>query len=213
MSSRRYFPPTVDRQVEDLLQGERPLRILDVGCGSRSPLERLRGPDVEIHGLDISEKVVEAAKASGSFDGYYVGDFCTVDLPSFDVISMFDFIEHLEKDDAFDVLRRAERLASKFVIVMTPTGFVPQGPEHGNEFQRHRSGWFVEDFVGRGYDVEGVMRVRPLYGYGALPRVNVRGYEHLNAMLFQLLRVRRRPAWAFHMLAVKDVRGVVARLP
>lgn len=207
----KLFPPAIHEQVDVLLRRERPLTVLDVGCGLSSPLEPLRSRDFRLVGLDVSERVVSAARRAGTFDDYRCGDFRSTDIGTFDAVAMFDFIEHFEKDEAFAVLRRAEEIATKFVIVMTPTGFVPQGPEYGNEFQRHRSGWFAEDFIGRGYTVEGARNVRFLHGYGAERRVDFRGFRYADAALFQLLQARRKPHRAFHMIAVKDLRGVPAR--
>ena len=52
---------------------------------------------------------------------------------------------------------------------------MPQGPEFGNEFQRHHSGWFIHEFEGRGYTVHGTTGTRYLRGYMAEPRWNFPG--------------------------------------
>lgn len=74
---------------------------------------------------------------------------------SIDSIFMIDIIEHIEKDDGFELLKQSERIAKNQIIVMTPLGFYPQmhiegrkdrwGMD-GGEFQKHRSGWKIEDF-------------------------------------------------------------------
>lgn len=75
---------------------------------------------------------------------------------SVDTVFALDFIEHLEKEDGLRMLREAERVARRQVVVYTPHGFFPQSyddPEKhdrwgmdGGYWQTHRSGWEIEDF-------------------------------------------------------------------
>lgn len=77
----------------------------------------------------------------------------------FDAVLALDIIEHLPKDEGFELIAEAERVASKFVLFFTPLGFVSQHCEgtdswglHGCEWQEHRSGWMPEDFPGYEFD-------------------------------------------------------------
>jgi len=77
---------------------------------------------------------------------------------SLDSVTLIDVIEHFEKEIAFNVLHQVEEIAAKKVIVFTPRGFFQQlGVDHyglgGESYQRHRSGWEVEDFQNLGYNV------------------------------------------------------------
>lgn len=75
---------------------------------------------------------------------------------SVDTVFALDFIEHLEKEDGMRMLREAERVARRQIVVYTPHGFFPQSyddPEKpdrwgmdGGYWQTHRSGWMPEDF-------------------------------------------------------------------
>lgn len=75
---------------------------------------------------------------------------------SVDTVFALDFIEHLEKEDGLRMLREAERVARRQIVVYTPHGFFPQtydDPEKpdrwgmdGGYWQTHRSGWEMEDF-------------------------------------------------------------------
>ena len=117
----------------------------------------------------------------------------------------------MTKAKGLELLDRVERLSAKFILLETPHGFVPQGPEFGNEFQRHHSGWFIHEFEGRGYTVHGTTGTRYLRGYMAGPRCNFPGCLLLDEALTLLLRINRKPKHAFNLVAVKDVRGVPAR--
>jgi hypothetical protein len=69
-----------------------------------------------------------------------------------------DTLEHFHKNEALELLRQAEQIAVKRVIVFTPRGFFPQdGYDHfhlnGEVYQSHRSGWEPEEFLEKGYQV------------------------------------------------------------
>ena len=127
-------------------------------------------------------------------------------------LTLFDVIEHFPKRQGFELLERCERLTCKYIVVFTPNGFVEQGPEHGNEFQRHLSGWFIHDFEGLGYAVRGAIGAKVFRGYNGLVRYHFPGAAFCDVLLAWLLRIERKPRRAFSLIAIKDVRGVPARL-
>ncbi|MBC8243706.1 MAG: class I SAM-dependent methyltransferase [Verrucomicrobia bacterium] len=184
---------------------------LDIGCGTRSPLSPFR-PGVQTTGLDAHADAVNLARARGVHDRYIHADILTDDLDEqFDLVTLFGLIEHLPKAKGVELLDRVEQFSAKYILIETPNGFVPQGPEFGNAFQRHRSGWFIHEFEGRGYTVHGTTGTRHLRGYMAGPRCNFPGCLLLDELLTLLLRINRNPRHAFNLVAVKDVRGVPAR--
>ncbi|QEZ67481.1 class I SAM-dependent methyltransferase [Paraclostridium bifermentans] len=73
---------------------------------------------------------------------------------SVDTILIIDVIEHLEKEEALDLLSKTLDIASEQVVIFTPLGFFeqdhPDGIDawglHGGKWQTHRSGWYPEDF-------------------------------------------------------------------
>jgi hypothetical protein len=72
-----------------------------------------------------------------------------------DSIVALDVIEHMEKQEGVEFLRKAVEKA-KQVIVFTPFGFLPQEETgssdawgmNGQKWQRHRSGWLPSEFEG-----------------------------------------------------------------
>ena len=77
---------------------------------------------------------------------------------SFDVVQCGEMIEHMTKEDGLRLLPVLEEVARKFVIITTPEGFTDQDPEkfpdepwRDNPYQKHLSGFSVEDFTERGY--------------------------------------------------------------
>lgn len=72
---------------------------------------------------------------------------------SVDTICMLDLIEHLEKTDGEILLKEAERIAKKQIIIYTPLGYMSNHTEekdawglNGAHFQEHLSGWEPQDF-------------------------------------------------------------------
>jgi hypothetical protein len=193
---------------------------LDIGCGPTSALSRFR-PHVRTFGVDASAEAVAAAQAAGAHDRYLVADILKLSsgelleqagVERFDVVTLFDVIEHVPKRLGWELLERCEALTGKFVVLQTPCGFVEQGPEFGNEYQRHLSGWFVQDLEGLGYTVKGTSGCRWFHGYAGAYRPAWPGMKYLDVLAGHLLRTYHRPQRAFNLLAYKDVRGVPARL-
>ena len=151
--------------------------------------------------------------ANAAFHDHYIqANILEDDIDEqFDLVTLYGLIEHLPKSDGLRLLDRVEKLSCKYILLETPHGFVPQGPEFGNEFQRHHSGWFIQEFEGRGYTVHGTTGTRHLRGYMAGPKYNFPGCLLCDELLTLLLRINRKPKHAFNLVAIKDVRGVPAR--
>ena len=212
--------PTTEGRVAQLTARDECRRVLDVGCGARTPLGSQRRPGVESVGLDISEDALERARAAGLHDRYIEGDILATPVDQlleraggpFDVVIASHVIEHLPKAAGHDLLVRCEQLTDKFIVIETPNGFLEQGPEYGNPHQRHLSGWFAHEFEGYGYRVFGTGGTKYMRGYAGHPKRPFTGWYSTDLLLSALLGIANRPRHAFALVAVKDVRGVPARL-
>ena len=139
--------------VVSLIRRLNPDTVLDVGAGFgkwgfllREYLEVWQG---RLH-PDDWEKAIDAAEI---FEGYRAlpwypviyrhvyGDVRKVDLGRYDLVLWGDVIEHLSKAEGQSLLRKCRAW-----IVTTPNGGTDQGASFGNEAERHRSRWGVEDF-------------------------------------------------------------------
>lgn len=212
--------PTAFRYTKKIIESAECNWTLDVGCGGYSHLSQFR-PRITTVGIDAFPQAIEEARANNAHDHYIVTDISTEnpdDLLSacggrkFDLITLYDVIEHLPKKRGYELLERCEQLTDKYVLLQTPNGFLEQGPEHGNEYQRHLSGWFPHEFEGLGYKVYGSTGTKYLRGYAAGPKYDFLGWMTCDILLAGLLRIASHPRHAFNLVAIKDVRGVPARL-
>ena len=211
--------PTAYDYTKRIVERPECVRTLDVGCGGYSPLSQFR-PQITSVGLDAFPQAIEESRANNSHDEYILADVLKENLDDllancggqkFDLVTMFDVIEHLPKRRGYELLEKCEQLSSKYVLLQTPNGFLEQGPEHGNEHQRHLSGWFQQDFEGLGYEVYGTTGTKYLRGYAAGPKYDFPGWKSCDVLLARLLRTHKHPRRAFNLIAIKDVRGVPAR--
>jgi hypothetical protein len=212
--------PTALDYTKGIVNKPECISTLDVGCGEFSPLSSFR-PRITTVGIDAFPEAIERSRARGTHDHYIVADIIKDDLDEvlarfdgrkFDLVTLYDVIEHLPKKLGFELLEKCERLTSKYVLLHTPNGFLEQGPEFQNEHMRHLSGWFPHDFIGMGYKVYGSVGTKYLRGYAAGPKRKFLGWTMCDIILARLLRVHKCPKRAFGLVAIKDVRGVPARL-
>ena len=84
-----------------------PARVLDVGCGNGEFLVAAKERGYDAEGIDVSEAAAAMVRKRGV--RARAADFLTADLGgAFDVITMWDVVEHLRVPSAF--LRRARAL-------------------------------------------------------------------------------------------------------
>lgn len=130
--------------------------VLDLGCGHMSPLQHISGIKYSV-GVERFLPYLEDSRRKGIHTKYLCGDISEVQFKakSFDAVLLSSVIEHLTKAEGLRLLRRAERIARKKVVVITCNGYLPFIAMDGNELQKHKSGWRVEEFRGFGYRVRG----------------------------------------------------------
>lgn len=97
-----------------------PGRVLDVGCAAGFFLKVMADKGWTTTGIEISAPMVNYAKQQLGLDDVHRGDVLSVDLgdrPPYDVITLWDVIEHLERPDEH-LARVAELLADDGVLVL-----------------------------------------------------------------------------------------------
>ncbi len=216
---RTWLQPDFEVYISRLAADSGCKTALDIGCGDRSFISRFR-PRIRTVGLDAFEGAIERSKRLNLHDDYILANI--IETPAerllemnggerFDIVVLSDIIEHLPKRMGWDLLEKCEALTSRYIILQTPNGFVEQGPEFGNIYQRHLSGWFPQDFAGLGYTVAGCYGTRFFHGYAGAFKWRFPGVMLADFLLGVLQRLEKNPHRAFNIAAWKDVRGVPAR--
>jgi hypothetical protein len=132
--------------IVDLMVRERPATILDVGAGygKYGVLAREFVEPARLDGMDANPPRYAV------YDHFYEGDIRHLaeimppDPSRYDLALFIETIEHLEKEEGWNVLAQIAR-RSRRVLVSSPWGFRPQEVP-GQPFESHRSGWTPLDF-------------------------------------------------------------------
>jgi len=73
---------------------------------------------------------------------------------NYDLIVWYHGPEHVARDEAIKTFEKLEDHANKMLILGCPHGAYPQGPEYGNENERHLSEWSGPDLMHYGFSVD-----------------------------------------------------------
>lgn len=134
--------------------------VIDIGCGIRP--ETFFEPSVHIciEPFDQYRKVIKPYFPNNSNVIFIKTDALNgikgFDDDSVDTVFVMDVIEHLTKKDGLKLIKEADRVARKQVVIFTPLGFYPMfykktGDKDawglgGTDVQEHQSGWMPKDF-------------------------------------------------------------------
>ena len=146
------------------------LTVLDLGCGNYTSGISIQTPLIQfksLTGVEVWKKDLDETKTK---------DFKTKKLDwiednilsylskhkkeKFDVIFLFDVLEHFKKEDGLKVLKTIEQMATKRILIFMPLGEHTLEANDGrvaeekNHWQKHLSQWEVEEWRDLGYDVE-----------------------------------------------------------
>ena len=184
---------------------------LDIGCGILSPLTAFR-PKMWTVGIDAFEPSINKAQKLNSHDMYLHGDITEFDPQEilnltigkgkrFDLVVLYEVIEHLNKKDGLKLLENL-KLIAKRILVETPNGFFPQGAVGGNKYQCHLSGWTGDEFEKKGFNVYGSSGLRVLHGEQGSYRVRIPGIKVIEVLMWILLRSGVNYRHAFNLVAI-----------
>jgi SAM-dependent methyltransferase len=180
--------------------------VLDLGCGRSSVLEVLPRLPRSV-GVDAFPAAIEDSRSRGAHDDYIQADVTELELApgSFDAVLMMDLIEHLDHATGEALIERMAKVAARRMLIFTPNGFVDQHEYDDNPLQVHRSGWTVEDFRRRGFQVVGIKGWRLLRGPESTPRPPALLTRPLSSLSQPF--IERRPRHAYSLLAIARYGG------
>lgn len=179
--------------------------LLDVGCGSNSPIFPF-SHKLHAIGVDAFLPSIDKSKQANIHSEYHQIDVLDItnhfDANSIDCVLASDLIEHLTKEDGYILLSAMEKIAKQRIIIFTPNGFLEQGVYDNNPFQLHLSGWTVQEMEDLGYKVIGIAGWKPIRGEYAAVRFKPKFLWTIISDLTQIF-VRNNPKYAFQILCIK----------
>ena len=182
--------------------------ILDVGCGSNSPLRHVSKVDYCV-GVDIFEPWMNKSENNKIHNKYYKLDVLKLDSAftekSFDCVVALDLLEHFTKEEGNKLLKIVEKIAKQKVIVFTTNGYNPQHESDNNPWNVHKSGWTVSEMEQKGYQVIGINGLKILKGEYGLLKFRPKFIWFVVTIVTQFL-VRNHPKRAFQILCVKEIK-------
>lgn len=119
-------------------------KIVDVGPGAGT-YAKLLGRKYKYVAIEIWAPYVDQFNLHELYDKIIIGDIRHVNFPKADCIIFGDVLEHLNKEDARTILRKAEK-RYKYIVVSSPVGEYQQGSFQGNRYETHLSHWTFEEF-------------------------------------------------------------------
>jgi len=125
---------------------------LDIGSHTKSQMAIRLSPSKpeNLLSCEIDEELISDCKKP-CFYGNILDMFRFVDR-KFDLITAFDVIEHLTKEDGKVLIEEVEHACPYGIIIFaTPNGDWCVGA--GKKYHSHLCGWNPQEFIDRGYDV------------------------------------------------------------
>jgi SAM-dependent methyltransferase len=102
--------------IRRLVDGRRDLRIADVGCGAGVMTDFLTRYG-DVYGVDFSTAAIRFARSCGSTASFAEGGLEALPAGQFDLIALFDVLEHIPLDDRPGFTRDlADRLAPEGLL-------------------------------------------------------------------------------------------------
>lgn len=128
--------------------------VLDVGCGygEWGFFLKTRKNCKWVIGIDIWKPYLKNLKPYKVYDDLIQAKaaFLPFRPKSFQLILCIEVIEHMKKQEGFQMLKELEEIGNK-IIVTTILNY-PQDTINGNIYQRHVSEWRTSDFQKLGYN-------------------------------------------------------------
>ena len=124
------------KKVKSLLKTGK--KILDIGCGDgRFCYEVGQNDDINISGLDYSERAIRFAKAFSPNLDFYCQDICNLNLPyKYDIAVLIETIEHFDPEKLPEILNNIAGILvdNGEVIITVPSTLLEISPKHYQHF-------------------------------------------------------------------------------
>jgi SAM-dependent methyltransferase len=127
--------------VKDLLKPFVGQRVLDAGCGDGRFCYELKGENVEVVGVDFSERAVGFARAFSPEGEFYAQDLKDIKLPyQFDVVVFIETLEHIIPEEipaVLDSLAKVMKPEGRLILTVPSVNIdLALVPKHFQHFSK-----------------------------------------------------------------------------
>lgn len=153
------------QEVSDYLKGKftENARILDVGAGEGTYYNYLGDYFKEMDAVEVFKPNIDNYDLINKYHKVYNIDIKDLEYDFYDVIIFGDIIEHLDVNDAQNVLKYAYTRCTE-LIVAVPYCY-PQGIEHNNIYEIHKQPDLTPENVLERYPMLKLLYKNDVYGY------------------------------------------------
>lgn len=203
----RYYPFSLERLISKEIANYK--TILDIGCGDGGFITRVKNIKnnylLSITGCDIYKPYLFSAKNLKTYNNLIQCDIRKLPFKNdcFDTVLCIMTIEHLEKNEKY--INNFENLAKHKIIITTSKGYVYNPEEKAVIYQRHLSGYTIDDFKNQGYIVRGLgcrIICGKWYKEGKIPLI-IRPVFSFISLLLTLITYYY-PNLAVHIICIKQ---------
>lgn len=159
-------------------------------------------------GVELFEPYLIESKRKGIHNQYIKADIREIDFEpkSFDTVIAIEVLEHLTKQEGYELIKNMEKWALKKIIISTPNGYLWQSDADNNPLQEHKSGWSFKELKKLEFRVIGINGYKKLRGYAASIKYKPKLLWYLISDLTQKITYYY-PKWAFQLFAVKEIKS------
>lgn len=138
--------------------------VLDLGCGPSSPLQYCKNITYSV-GVEAFVPYLKESEKKKIHTKYFNKKIEGIDFPenSFDAVILIEVLEHLSKKAGNEIIKKSYKWAKNKVIISTPNGYFSMGNVDENNFQKHLSGWSIDELNNLGFKVYGMSGAKFLY--------------------------------------------------
>ena len=197
---RKFFPDLVKYLRKELFNCD---TVLDLGCGYNSPIQHLNVPFSV--GVEKFEPYLKESKEKGIHNQYIKADITKIEFrpKSFDAVLCIEVLEHLTKEEGYELIKKMETWARKKIIITTPNGYIYQDEYDNNPFQEHKSGWTVEELKNLGFKIygingwkklrgyKGIIKYKPIFLWNKISDLTQKVTYYFPNLAFQLLAIKK----------------------
>lgn len=178
--------------------------VLDLGCGYNSPIQYCNIPFSV--GVEIFEPYLQKSKKKGIHNQYIKSDIREIEFKpkSFDVVLCGEILEHLTKEEGYELIKKMKKWTKNKIVITTPNGYLWQDSYDSNLLQEHKSGWNVKELEKLGFEVYGMNGWKKLRGYKGAIKYKPALLWRVFSDLTQKITYHHSKS-AFQLLAIKQI--------